>query len=59
MTLFLYLKNYNHPSSSYCPFLYFRYGRIKDKFMGSYGKKPDYYARASGRVNLIGVWLNF
>lgn len=55
MTLFLYLKNYNYPSSSYCPFLYFRYGRIEDKFMGSYGKKPDYYARASGRVNLIGV----
>ncbi|VDI51374.1 N-acetylgalactosamine kinase [Mytilus galloprovincialis] len=36
-----------------------RYGRIKDKFMGSYGKKPDYYARASGRVNLIGEHIDY
>ncbi|XP_052099776.1 N-acetylgalactosamine kinase-like [Mytilus californianus] len=36
-----------------------RYGRIKEKFMGCYGGKPDFYARASGRVNLIGEHIDY
>ena len=32
----------------------FRYGKIKERFLEVYGVQPSFYARAPGRVNLIG-----
>ena len=39
-----------------CLFCFFRYERIKQKFMTAYGVEPEFYARAPGRVNLIGKY---
>lgn len=36
-----------------------RYGKIKEKFLEVYGVQPIFYARASGRVNLIGEHIDY
>ena len=36
-------------------FLIYRYATIKEKFRGAHGLDPQYFARAPGRVNLIGI----
>ena len=39
-------------------FCFPRYDKIKEKFVERYGCPPVFYARAPGRVNLIGELAN-
>eukprot|EP00249_Psilotum_nudum_P028003 c36385_g1_i1 orf=381-728(+) len=44
------------------PLLYeaqFRYQQLKSKFVELYGADPEIYARAPGRVNLIGEHIDY
>ena len=36
-----------------------RYEQLKDRFKKQYGHLPDFYARAPGRVNIIGEHIDY
>jgi galactokinase len=36
-----------------------RYVNLTQRFEGIYGKKPDFFVRAPGRVNIIGEHIDY